>query len=132
MKLSLCSEYALLSLIYLVRQSDTVTTSASIGVKQQIPSEMLHEILIVLVNAKYLRLTKGSFRLARPADKISVADIVHLFDGALAPIESISEKGYQPAPMEKEEKLTNLFRAYPKDPAARKAIRAQAKCKKAM
>jgi len=109
MKLSLRSEYALLSLIYLVRQPDTVTTSASIGVSQQIPSEMLHEILIALVNAKYLRLTKGSFHLAKPADKISVADIIRLFDGALAPLEPISEKGYQPAPMEKEEKLTDLF-----------------------
>ena len=70
---------------------------------------MLHEILITLVNAKYLRLTKGNFRLAKPAEKIPVIDIIRLFDGALAPVEPVSEKGYQPAPMEKEEKLTNLF-----------------------
>lgn len=109
MKLSLRSEYALLTLIHMARQSDTPTTSSSIGVSQQIPSEMLHEILIILVNAKYLRLTKGNFRLARPAEKIPVIDIIRLFDGALAPVEPISEKGYQPAPMDKEEKLANLF-----------------------
>ena len=109
MKLSLQSEYALLSLIHLARQSGAPATSASIEVSQQIPSEMLHEILVTLVNAKYLRLTKGNFRLAKPAEKIPVIDIIRLFDGALAPIEPISEKGYQPAPMEKEEKLTNLF-----------------------
>jgi Rrf2 family transcriptional regulator, cysteine metabolism repressor len=109
MKLSLLSEYALLSLIHLVRQSNTATTSASIGVSQQIPPEMLHEILITLVNAKYLRLTKGNFRLAKPAEKIPVIDIIRLFDGALAPLEPVSEKGYQPAPMENEEKLTSLF-----------------------
>lgn len=109
MKLSLRSEYALLSLIHLVRQPDTVTTSASIGGSQQIPSEVLHEILIALANAKYLRLKKGSIYLAKPADKISVADIIRLFDGALAPLEPVSEKGYQPAPMEREEKLTELF-----------------------
>jgi len=109
MKLSLLSEYALLSLIHVARQSDAPATSASIGISQQIPSEMLNEILITLVNAKYLRLAKGSFRLARSAEKIAVIDVIRLFDGALAPLEPISEKGYQPAPMEKEEKLTELF-----------------------
>ena len=109
MKLSLLSEYALLSLIHVARQSDAPATSVSIGISQQIPSEMLNEILITLVNAKYLRLAKGSFRLARSAEKIAVIDVIRLFDGALAPLEPISEKGYQPAPMEKEKKLTELF-----------------------
>jgi Rrf2 family protein len=109
MKISLRCEYALLSLIYLARPSDVPITSASIGVSQQIPSESLNEILVTLVNAKYLRLTKGNFRLAKPAEKIAVIDIIRLFDGALAPLEPISEKGYQPAPMEKEENLTGLF-----------------------
>ena len=109
MKLSLLSEYALLSLIHVARQSDAPATSVSIGISQQIPSEMLHEILITLVDAKYLRLTKGNFRLAKPAEKIPVINIIRLFDGALAPVEPVSEKGYQPAPMEKEEKLINLF-----------------------
>ncbi len=109
MKLSLRCEYALLTLIHLARRTDTPSTSGSIGVSQQIPSDMLHEILITLVDAKYLRLTKGNFRLAKLAEKIPVIDIIRLFDGALAPVEPVSEKGYQPAPMEKEEKLTNLF-----------------------
>ena len=105
MKLSLRSEYALLSLIHIARQPDTVSTSTSIGNSYQIPQETLNEILIVLINARYLRLTKGNCRLARPAEKISVAEVIRLFDGALAPLEPVSEKGYQPAPMEEEEKL---------------------------
>jgi Rrf2 family protein len=109
MKLSLRSEYALLILIHLARQQGTLTTSVLIGDSQQIPPEMLQEILTTLVNARYLRLTKGIFRLAKPTEKIPVIDIIRLFDGALAPVEPISEKGYLPAPMEKEEKLTNLF-----------------------
>jgi Rrf2 family transcriptional regulator, cysteine metabolism repressor len=109
MKISLLSEYALLTLIHLTRPSDVPVTSASIGISQQIPSESLNEILVTLVNAKYLRLTKGNFRLAKPAEKIAVIDIIRLFDGALAPLEPISEKGYLPAPMEKEKKLTGLF-----------------------
>jgi Rrf2 family transcriptional regulator, cysteine metabolism repressor len=109
MKLSLLSEYALLSLIHVARQPEMPATSASIETSQQIPSELLNEILATLVDARYLRLRKGSFSLAKPADKIPVIDIIRLFDGALAPIEPVSEKGYQPAPMEREEKLTDLF-----------------------
>jgi Rrf2 family transcriptional regulator, cysteine metabolism repressor len=109
MKLSLRSEYALLSLIHIARQPDTVSTSTSIRNSYQIPQETLNEILIVLINARYLRLTKGNCRLARPAEKISVAEVIRLFDGALAPLEPVSEKGYQPAPMEEEEKLADLF-----------------------
>jgi Rrf2 family transcriptional regulator, cysteine metabolism repressor len=109
MKLSLLSEYALLSLIHVARQTDVPATPATIKDSQQIPSEMLNEILVTLVDARYLRLRKGSFSLAKPADRIPVIDIIRLFDGALAPIEPVSEKGYQPAPMEREEKLTDLF-----------------------
>lgn len=109
MKLSLLSEYALLSLIHVARQSEMPATPTSIKTSQQIPSEMLNEILVTLVDARYLRLRKGSLSLAKPADRIPVIDIIRLFDGALAPIEPVSEKGYQPAPMEREEKLTDLF-----------------------
>jgi Rrf2 family transcriptional regulator, cysteine metabolism repressor len=109
MKLSLRSEYALLSLIYIARQPDMASTSVSIGNSYQIPQETMNEILVVLINARYLRLTKGNCRLAKPAEKVSVVEVIRLFDGALAPLEPISEKGYQPAPMETEEKLTSLF-----------------------
>lgn len=109
MKISLRSEYALLLLIHIARQTNAPVTSATIAVSLQIPSEMLHGILVTLVNAKYLRLIKGVFRLAKPAEKIPTINIIRLFDGALAPLEPVSEKGYQPAPMENEEKLYGLF-----------------------
>jgi Rrf2 family transcriptional regulator, cysteine metabolism repressor len=109
MKLSLRSEYALLSLIHIARQPNTISSSVSIGNSHEIPQETLNEILVVLINARYLRLAKGNCRLAKPAEKISVAEVIRLFDGALAPLEPISEKGYQPAPMEEEEKLASLF-----------------------
>jgi Rrf2 family transcriptional regulator, cysteine metabolism repressor len=92
MKLSLRSEYALLTLIHLARQPGIPAISVSIGDSQRIPTEMLNEILVTLVNARYLRLTKGNYRLAKPAGKIPVIDIIRLFDGALAPVEPIREK----------------------------------------
>lgn len=109
MKLSLRSEYALLSLIHLSRHADSKSSVDEIAVSQQIPAEPLREILSVLTHAKYLRNTKDGYKLAKSADKIPVAEIIRLFDGALAPLEPISEKGYQPAPMEKEGKLADLF-----------------------
>ena len=109
MKLSLRCEYALLALIHIARKPDPGTTSKEICNSLQIPSATSHELLDVLVEAKYLRCSKGNFRLAKTADKISAAEIIRLFDGALAPVEPVSEKGYESAPMEQEPKLTGLF-----------------------
>ncbi len=109
MKLSLRCEYALLALIHIARKSDSGATSKEICNSLQIPSTTFHELLVVLVETQYLRRFKGNFRLATTADKISTAEIIRLFDGALAPLEPVSEKGYEPAPMEQEQKLTDLF-----------------------
>jgi Rrf2 family transcriptional regulator, cysteine metabolism repressor len=109
MKLSLRCEYALLALIQIARKPDSGTTSTEICNSLGIPSATSHELLDVLVDAKYLRCSKGNFRLAKTADKISAAEIIRLFDGALAPVEPVSEKGYESAPMEQEPKLTGLF-----------------------
>lgn len=110
MKLSLRSEYALLTLIYLSRLNDDGNSSSEmVAQEQHIPRESLAEILSVLLRFNYLNQVGNNYRLAKSADKIPVAEIIRLFDGALAPLEPVSEKGYQPAPMEKEEKLSDLF-----------------------
>ena len=110
MKLSLRSEHALLSLIQLSRHNEGESYSLeALAACQQIPAEPLAEILSVLSRSRYVRQVKGNYRLAKSADKISVAEIIRLFDGAFAPLEPVSEKGYNPAPMEMEEKLTDLF-----------------------
>ncbi len=110
MKLSLRSEYALLSLIQLARHSNGETlTLEMLAACQQIPAEPLAEILSVLSNSRYVKQAKGNYRLTKSADKISVAEVIRLFDGALAPLEPVSEKGYGSAPMEMEEKLSDLF-----------------------
>lgn len=109
MRLSLRSEYALLSLIHLARYTDGKSSVEAIALSQHIPAEALTEILSALTHAKYLQSTINGYKLAKSADKIPVVEIIRLFDGALAPLEPVSEKGYQPAPMEKEEKLTDLF-----------------------
>ena len=108
MKLSLRSEYALLTLIHLARTGGTALQS-EIATTQQIPAEPLAEILAVLKRSEYLEQANGQFRLVKSAEQISVAEIIRLFDGALAPLEPVSSKGYVFAPMDKEEKLAGLF-----------------------
>lgn len=108
MKLSLCSEYALLCLIHLARFSHEAPTLESISAACHIPAEILSETLSALKKARYIKTTRG-IQLTKPASRINVLEIIRLFDGALAPLEPVSAKGYEVAPMESEPKLNGLF-----------------------
>lgn len=108
MKLSIRSEYALLTLIHLARNNELVSL-ANLAVIQQVPLESVAEILSVLEHPGFVKQVEGRFGLAKSASEISVAEIIRLFDGALAPLEPVSSKGYAPAPMDTEEKLSGLF-----------------------
>ena len=114
MKLTTRSEYALLALVYLARQDTTVyTTVETIAQAQSIPPKYLEQILLALKRAKYLRSAKGQrggYCLARPPHKITLAEVVRLFDGALAPTESASQYFYESTPIEKEESLIKVFK----------------------
>jgi Rrf2 family protein len=114
MNLTVRSEYALLALLYLARcKEETFIPSEVIAQAQQIPPNYLEQILLALTRSKYLRSSKGAhggYRLAKPAEKISLAAIIRLFDGALAPTESVSENFYEPTPIEKETGLMQVFK----------------------
>jgi Rrf2 family protein len=114
MKLTARSEYALLALVYLNRQDDEGFVSVeTIALAQAIPPKYLEQILLALKRARYLRSSKGQhggYRLARPAGKITLAEVVRLFDGALAPTESVSEYFYESTPIEKEKRLVRVFK----------------------
>ncbi len=114
MKLTNRSEYALLALVCLARQKPGVYVGgAMIAKTQNIPPKFLQQILLVLKRARYVQSFKGQqggYRLARPAKEITIAEIVRLLDGALAPTESVSRYFYEPSPLEKEKKLIDMFR----------------------
>jgi len=114
MRLTCRSEYALLALVYLARHpGETFIPVPAIAAAQGIPPKFLEQILLSLRLAKYLQSSKGKnggFRLAKPADTITLAEIIRLFDGALAPTESASKYFYEPTPIEKEGKLLALFK----------------------
>jgi Rrf2 family protein len=114
MKLTARSEYALLALVYLARQKTEEYVSVdSIAKAQGIPPKFLEQLMLALKRAHFLRSSKGQhggYALAKDPDEITLAEVIRLFDGALAPTESVSENFYEHTPIEKEKKLTRVFK----------------------
>jgi Rrf2 family cysteine metabolism transcriptional repressor len=114
MKLTTRSEYALLALTYLARHETNGYISVdTIAKAQGIPPKFLEQLMLALKRAHFLRSTKGQhggYQLARAPGEIALAEVVRLFDGALAPTESVSENFYESTPIEKEKKLTKVFK----------------------
>jgi Rrf2 family cysteine metabolism transcriptional repressor len=114
MKLTTRSEYALLALVYLARNaSDEYISIDTIARAQAIPSKFLEQLMLTLKRAHFLRSSKGQhggYALAKAPDQISLAEIIRLFDGALAPTESVSVHFYESTPIEKEIRLVAVFK----------------------
>ncbi len=114
MKLTVRSEYALLALVYLARHPmDEYISIDTIAKAQGIPPKFLEQLMLALKRAHFLRSSKGQhggYALAKTPDQISLAEVIRLFDGALAPTESVSENFYESTPIEKEKRLTAVFK----------------------
>jgi Rrf2 family protein len=104
----------LLALLYLARHRTKDFISGEVIAQEQgIPPKFLQQILLVLKHGRYVQSSKGQrggYRLAKAPETISIAEIVRLFDGALAPTESVSKYFYETTPIEKEKKLMNVFK----------------------
>jgi Rrf2 family cysteine metabolism transcriptional repressor len=114
MKLTRRSEYALLALIHLARaKGEGYVAVAAIAEAQGLPARFLEQLLMALKRARLVKSQKGphgGYRLARPADKISLAEVIRLLDGALAPTESVSTYFYEPTPVEREKRLLRVLK----------------------
>ena len=114
MKLTSRSEYALLALVYLARgRQGEFRTVEAVAAAQGIPAKFLEQIMLILKRARYVRSAKGrggGFQLAKAPSAVSLAEVIRLFDGALAPTESVSKYFYEPTPVEKEKKLLGVFK----------------------
>lgn len=114
MKLTARSEYALLALIHIARSNSEQNISAeSIATAQKIPAKFLEQILLSLKRARILQSSQGQhggYKLARAAKEITLAEVVRIFDGALAPTESVSQNFYEKTPIEKEAGLIRVFK----------------------
>jgi Rrf2 family protein len=114
MKLTTRSEYALLALIYLARRAgEGYIPLSKIAEAQKIPVKYLEQLANVMCHAGYLASAKGNrggYKLARRPEKTSVAEVIRLFDGALAPDSSVSRYFYRPTPIEREKKMIRLLK----------------------
>jgi len=114
MKLTTKSEYSLLALIYLARnEKKGFIKIEQICSKCDISKKYLEYLFAMLRQGRYIRTrrgTGGGYKLAKPASKISVAEIIRLMDGALAPSESVSKYFFSDTPLGKEKKIMKVFK----------------------
>jgi Rrf2 family protein len=70
---------------------------------QDIPERFLEQILLQIKRAGFLRSRKGpngGYILAKPPEKISVAEVLRVMDGPLAPIDCVSVTAHEVCPRE--------------------------------
>ena len=108
MKLSLRGEYALRALIVLgLNQRGDVVRIQTISEQQNIPKRFLEQILNELRAAGILESRRGiagGYRLRRPPEQVTLAEIIRLIEGPLAPVSCVSEKFYERCSCPDEEK----------------------------
>ena len=113
MRLSKKTEYALLALIDLAKiyPNDSKTINA-ISIDNNIPKKYLEQILLLLKTSAYVKSIRGSsggYLLTKSPSDISIAEIIRLIDGPLAPVHSASVYYYEESPIEINTKLLDLF-----------------------
>jgi Rrf2 family protein len=107
MRLSKRGEYGLRAMIDLaialkaqdVKTNGGVVQIREIAERQHIPAKFLEQILLTLKNAGLLHSRMGvggGYYLAKPANEISLGQIIRVLDGPLAPIGCVSQMAYEP------------------------------------
>lgn len=97
--LSMKAKYALRAMMVLARYERKLMQTRTIAKSADVPHKFLEAILSDLKNHGIVaskRGVMGGYQLSRPADQITVGDIVRLMDGPLAPIRCASITAYQP------------------------------------
>jgi Rrf2 family protein len=99
MKLSKRGEYGLRALQDLAkRYGEGPVPNKDLARRNNIPPRFLEQILLGLKHGRIVRSQKGprgGYYLARPPQEITLAEVVRLLDGPLAPISCVSEIAYE-------------------------------------
>ena len=101
MRISAKADYAVRAAVELAAAGDEPLTAETVAERQDIPVQFLQKIFHEMRRARLVssqRGRDGGHRLARPADEISVADVLRAVEGPLAevrgtPPESVSYNG---------------------------------------
>lgn len=104
MRLSTKGEYASRAMLELsLHYPQRALHIREISEAQDIPPRFLEQILLLLKRTGYLRSKKGpngGYFLAKPPSQITVAEIIRVMDGPLAPIDCVSVTAHEPCPRE--------------------------------
>jgi Rrf2 family cysteine metabolism transcriptional repressor len=113
-KLTTKSEYSILALIYMARnEKKGFIKIEEICSRCEIPEKYLGLLFSILRRNRYIKTRRGAsggYKLAKPASKMNIAEIVRLMDGALAPTESVSKYFFSSTPLGKEKKIIKVFK----------------------
>ena len=101
MRLSKRGEYALRAMIDLASwtQDRSHMPIKEIAERENIPIKFLEQILLTMKNAGLVSSrmgVNGGYYLAKPAEQITLGQIIRLLDGPLAPIRCVSQMAYEP------------------------------------
>ena len=91
-KISAKADYAMRALLELAAADDPPVKGERIAEAQEIPLKFLENILIDLRHAGIVnsqRGPEGGYRLAVPADQITVAEVIRVVDGPLAAVAGV-------------------------------------------
>ena len=114
MKLTTKSEYSILGLVYIARhQKNGLIKIEEICSHCGISKKYLELLFTTLKQNRYLKTKRGAaggYALAKPASKISIAEIIRLMDGPLASTESVSKYFFSHTPLENERKIIRVFK----------------------
>ncbi|MDT8319139.1 MAG: Rrf2 family transcriptional regulator [Xanthomonadales bacterium] len=93
------AKYALRAVMELARNEDRLMQTRAIAKAAEVPHKFLETILTDLKNRGVVsskRGVMGGYTLSKPADVITIGDIIRIMDGPLAPIRCASVSAYQP------------------------------------
>jgi Rrf2 family protein len=96
--LSRKAKYALKALIYLAEQPhNQPAVVADIAKPEHLPKKFLDTILLTLRKHEILHSRRGKhggYVLARPPEKVGLAEVIRLIDGPLSPVLCVSKTAY--------------------------------------
>lgn len=97
--LSMKAKYALRACMVLARNEKKLMQTRNIAKEADVPHKFLEAILADLRHHEVVTSKRGmlgGYSLSKPADAITIGDVIRIMDGPLAPIRCASISAYQP------------------------------------
>ena len=100
MKLSKKSEYGLRAMLDLAAHADEgAVRLKDLADRNNLPLKFLEQIFLTLRNAGVVRSqvgAHGGYMLSRPAEEITLGEVIRTLDGTIAPVGCVSKIAYEP------------------------------------